>query len=149
MRINLVLIETLKTRYIHCKFVICCDHIGNTFFDALNKGVNHFLHIDDFVNYQGYISNTSKKKFYCSPLLLNTPKKKRKEADIEQRRYPGLTDKEATVMKLIAQNKPTKEIAQITNNSLRTIQNHRFNIRKKLELVGYHALIQYAIKHYS
>ena len=46
--------------------------------------------------------------------------------------YPGLTPTEIQVANLIKQGKTTKDIAELSNLSSRTIEFHRDNIRTKL-----------------
>jgi DNA-binding CsgD family transcriptional regulator len=45
-----------------------------------------------------------------------------------------LTVTESKVLKLIAEQKKSKEIAEILFVSEKTIRNHRYNIKKKLDL---------------
>lgn len=49
-------------------------------------------------------------------------------------KYAGLTPKEIQIADLIKKGKTTKEISQVLNLSSRTIDIHRYNIRKKLDL---------------
>jgi DNA-binding NarL/FixJ family response regulator len=58
-----------------------------------------------------------------------------------------LTKAERRILKLIAQEKSTKEIAESLYISYKTVENHRSNISKKLGLTGHSALTIYAIKH--
>lgn len=58
-----------------------------------------------------------------------------------------LTPSEKAVMKLISQNKTSKEIADEMFISHRTVQNHRFNMCRKLELKGYNKLLHFALEH--
>lgn len=63
---------------------------------------------------------------------------------------PGLSDLTATerrVLKLIAENKTSKEIAAEMFISYRTVENHRTNICQKLNLKGSHSLLKFAFDH--
>lgn len=63
---------------------------------------------------------------------------------------PGLNDLTATekrVLKLIAQYKTSKEIAEELHIHYRTVDNHRTNISAKLGLQGSHALLKFAVEH--
>lgn len=51
-----------------------------------------------------------------------------------RRFYPELSPTEMRVCKLIGLNYSTKEIAEIFNLSTRTVDTHRYKIRKKLNL---------------
>jgi len=57
-----------------------------------------------------------------------------------------LTACEYEVLQLLAQGKSTNDIARINSRSVKTIEAHRANIRKKLGLVDGNALMRYAVK---
>lgn len=57
-----------------------------------------------------------------------------------------LSKTEFRIMKMIAEGLSTKDIAQTLNISIKTVENHRHNISKKLNLTGHNSLIKYAIK---
>ena len=56
---------------------------------------------------------------------------------------------EKTVLKFIAENKTSKEIAAELFISYRTVQNHRSNICNKLDMKGHHKLLQFALENKS
>ncbi|MCG8374435.1 MAG: response regulator transcription factor [Balneolales bacterium] len=58
----------------------------------------------------------------------------------------SLTSTESTVMNLLAEMKTNQEIADELGVSIKTIQNHRNNVCKKLGLNGTHALLKYAVQ---
>jgi DNA-binding NarL/FixJ family response regulator len=58
-----------------------------------------------------------------------------------------LTPAEMRVLRLIAEFKSSKEIAEELGVHYRTVENHRTNIAAKLGLVGSHALSRYAALH--
>ena len=58
-----------------------------------------------------------------------------------------LTPAEMRVLRLIAEFKSSKEIAEELGVHYRTVENHRTNIASKLGLVGSHALSRYAALH--
>lgn len=57
-----------------------------------------------------------------------------------------LTDREKEILALIARNYTSKEIAHQLSLSLRTVQNHRVNVCKKLRIAGSNALLKVAIE---
>lgn len=59
----------------------------------------------------------------------------------------GLTLKEKHVLGYIIKGRTTKEIANELNNSPRTIDAHRHNICRKLNIKGQSALMAYAMQH--
>jgi len=70
---------------------------------------------------------------------------------LRRRREPGgetpevLTHREREIIKLLAEGKTSKEIAKLLYISLRTVQNHRANIMRKLNLRRTADLVKYAI----
>ncbi len=57
-----------------------------------------------------------------------------------------LTLREREVLQLVAEGKNTKEIAELLNVSVKTIESHRSNIMKKLNLHSLAELTKYAIR---
>ena len=56
-----------------------------------------------------------------------------------------LTKAERNVLKLISQEKTTQQIAGELHISYKTVENHRNNISKKLNLSGAHSLVKFAL----
>ena len=55
-----------------------------------------------------------------------------------------LTPSERRILKLVGQDYTSKEIATVLNLSVRTVDNHRQNISRKLNLHGTHSLLKFA-----
>jgi DNA-binding NarL/FixJ family response regulator len=75
----------------------------------------------------------------------------RRAADLEKK-TPALSDltpAERRILKLIAEDKSSKEIGELLFISHRTVENHRTNICQKLGLSGSHSLLRFALKHKS
>jgi two-component system, NarL family, response regulator NreC len=90
------------------------------------------------------IREVSKKEIYLSPgisrpvveaLLSNTAP----DPD-------ALSPREREVLQLIAEGKTAKQVAQLLNLSVKTIDSHRTNIMKKLDLHETAGLVRYAIR---
>ncbi len=70
-----------------------------------------------------------------------------------EERAPGdvlpevLTDREREVLALVVQGKKNTEIAEAYDLSLRTVEFHKTNLKKKLKLSSTAELVQYSIKH--
>jgi len=58
-----------------------------------------------------------------------------------------LTPAERRILRLIAEDRTTKEIADLLQISARTVENHRLNICQKLNLHGSHSLLRFAFDH--
>jgi DNA-binding NarL/FixJ family response regulator len=61
----------------------------------------------------------------------------------------ALTASERRILKLIASDRTSKEIAEELGLSPRTIENHRTNICTKLDIHGSHALLKFAFENRS
>ena len=61
----------------------------------------------------------------------------------------SLTPAERRILKLIAEDRTTKEIADFLNISSKTVENHRLSICNKLNIHGSHSLLKFAFDHKS
>ena len=68
-------------------------------------------------------------------------------ADSPQAGIHTLTATERRILRLIAANKESKDIAAELAISYRTVENHRANICRKLGLSGHNALLHFALEH--
>lgn len=60
-----------------------------------------------------------------------------------------LTAAERRILKLIAEDRTSKEIADLLRISIKTVENHRLNICRKLNLHGSHSLLKFAFDNKS
>lgn len=60
--------------------------------------------------------------------------------------YDGLTDREREVLRMVAEGKTNKEIADDLSLSVRTVQAHRANLMGKLHMHDRTELVRYAIR---
>jgi len=88
---------------------------------------------------------------YLSPLmanyLVNPPAAAESAIPVEHTGIRSLSASERNVLQLIAEYKSTREIAETLCISPHTVETHRKNICRKLELRGSHALIKFALAH--
>ena len=63
-----------------------------------------------------------------------------------QSRYDSLTLREKEVLRLTAEGKSTRDIADMLHLSIKTIEKHRVTMMRKLELSNLSDLIRYAIR---
>jgi len=90
--------------------------------------------------------------FYLSPSISHWLVRRQERASalkVEKKGLTALTATERRVLQLVAQNKTNKEIAEEFFISHRTVETHRSNICRKLELQGAHMLLRFAIEHRS
>ncbi len=91
-------------------------------------------------------------KYYISPSISEILVKRSQKRKTALDTIPGLADLTPTefrILKLIAGNKTSKEIASDLCISIKTVENHRTNIIKKLGLSGNNALLKFAIENKS
>jgi DNA-binding CsgD family transcriptional regulator len=72
-----------------------------------------------------------------------------KELLVGKPQLDDLTAAERRILMLIAADSTTKEIADKLKVSYKTVENHRQNICKKLNLHGSHSLLKFAFDHKS
>jgi len=80
-----------------------------------------------------------------SKVLLDDYMRKLKRSGTEDP-YDLLTPREREVLQLVAEAKSNKEVAQLLNLSVYTVETHRSNIMEKLNLHGVPELILYAVR---
>jgi len=60
--------------------------------------------------------------------------------------YELLTSREREILQLLAEGKSNKDIANLLNLSLHTVETHRRNLQEKLNLHSFAELILYAVR---
>jgi DNA-binding NarL/FixJ family response regulator len=61
----------------------------------------------------------------------------------------ALSEREQQILALLGQGQSSKQIARTLDIGVRTVETHRQNIRRKLDLAGQAELIRYAVEHTS
>ncbi len=151
---GLEIVKACRDADLTTEFIILTMYKEEEYFnEALDCGVKGYILKEnassDLLN---CIASVAAGRYYVSPILSeylinrDLGRKKLKE-DVPA--LERLTEMERKVLKLIAQNKTSKEIAAELFVSHRTIQNHRTNICNKLELRGHNKLLQFALENKS
>jgi DNA-binding NarL/FixJ family response regulator len=84
---------------------------------------------------------------FISPSLLDMGKRRShrvQELLLSKPQIEDLTSAERRILKFIAEDRTSKEIAELLNISVKTVENHRLNICHKLNLHGSHSLLKFA-----
>ena len=123
---------SIKQKYPKIAISILTLHKEESFLvRAIDLGVEGFM-LKDFANQEienCLVALSKGKKFYSEVLTeLIRPSENLPES------YSKLSRTERKVLRLISTNKTSKEIADLMFLSPKTIQNHRYNISKKLAL---------------
>jgi len=120
---------------------------------ALDLGVKGYVVKDSAaIDIVGSIKAVAAGQHYLSPSISAFLLKRRSKADSLVEEKPSLkhlTTTEQRVLKSIAENKSSREIAAEMFISYRTVENHRANICNKLNLHGSNALLKFALEHKS
>ena len=140
----------IKMTYPETKILILTMHKKKEFlYHGLAAGAEGYLLKEDTdTELLSAIETIRGGKVYLSPIL----SKELTEEIIEICRGNGkpagerLTNREREVLKLIAEGKSNKEIADLLFISVHTVQNHRASIMKKLNLKKIADVIRYAIR---
>lgn len=145
-------IRELKKRAPEVKVLVLTMHAGEEHIHAaLNAGADGYILKDDshdeLIN---AIKNILNGKTHLSPSIcnntindyLNSPKINQPTASWEI-----LTHREREVIKLIAEGYRSKDIADYLTISIKTVEKHRSNLMKKLDLHSVSSLTNYATQH--
>jgi DNA-binding NarL/FixJ family response regulator len=140
----------IKKAYPTVKVLILTMHKKKEYLNnALAAGVDGYLLKEDAPKeLLSAIDMIRQGKTYMSPLLssdLANLYVQGRRQDLPEPSAP-LSAREIEIIKMIAEGKSSKEIAEILFLSFRTIQNHRTKIMKKLNLKKNTDLVRYAIR---
>jgi two-component system response regulator NreC len=138
---GLDLLEEMKYKYPNVKFIMLTMHEEIQYVkESLRKGAMGYLLKESGEKELFEIYNVGQgKKHYknkISDLLIN---------DISSPVHDQLlTDRERTIVRMVADGKITKEIADELNISVRTVETHRSKIMKKLNVSNASEMIRFA-----
>jgi len=116
--------------------------------EALNLGIHAYVlkenAVEDLVN---AVRSVASGETFISASLTGILLRRRAQSEALRQDRPGLhklTPTERRILKLIADDKTSKEIANVLACAVRTVETHRQNISTKLELTGSHSLLKFA-----
>ncbi len=118
------------------------------FLEAMERGVKGYL-LKDGASEEilRAIFAVSGDRYYISPALSGLLVQKSRAGQKLPSSLSDLTPTEIRVLRLIAGLKSNQEIADEMFISRRTVENHRVNISRKLNLTGTHSLLKFALQH--
>ena len=148
------LVEEFGRRSLPVAVVFLSMHKDESMFnEALRLGVRGYvLKESAATDIVAGIRAVAAGQHFISPALSTYLVKRGDRLSALAREQPGLgalTPAERRVLKLIADNKTSREIAAELFVSHRTVENHRTNICQKLGLRGSHSLLKFALEHKS
>lgn len=119
--------------------------------DALNSGVKGYLLKESAVtDLLEAIRRVACGECFISPTLSSVLVRRSSKREALRERKAGLgqlTPAERRILQLIAEDRTSKEIAEMLQCSARTVETHRQNISHKLELSGSHSLLRFVFNH--
>jgi DNA-binding NarL/FixJ family response regulator len=148
---GLVLAGDVRSLRLDVALIFLTMHKNERFFNAaLDAGVKGYVLKDCASNeiVEG-IRAVAAGRAYVTPVLTDYLLNRRRASALADEGSPlaSLTPAERGVLRLVADYKTSKEIAENLFISIRTVERHRANIAAKLELTGSHALLQFALEH--
>jgi len=147
---GLEIVKHVLTHKIPTEIIILTMHEEVSYFErALDLGVMGYV-LKESVEHEiiAAIESVQSGKPYVSPSLSSILLKRNPHAQEGTEKKLGIADLTATerkVLRLVADNKTTKEIADLLFVSERTVESHRSSICSKLDLHGQNALLRYAM----
>jgi len=147
---GLEVVKQVIARKIPTEIIILTMHDEASFLErALDLGVLGYVLKDSVENeIFSAIESVKNGKPYISPSLSNILLKSNSHSKEGSQKKLGITDLTPTeykILKFVADDKTTKEIADMLFVSERTVESHRSSICAKLDLHGQNALLRYAI----
>lgn len=147
---GLDIIERVRRASVKTKIIMITVHkLGAYVLKAIRAGVNGYINKDNVAEELiPALSRVSSGSSYLGASIssylteiMQEPKKK------EAPKGEILNDREQDVLRLVAEGKTAKEIAEVLFLSRRTVENYKNSILKKLNLHKTSDLIKYALEH--
>jgi len=145
-------IRAIKTLHPEAKILILTMHKDKEYlYQAISAGANGYLLKEDAdTELTTAIDTIRRGKIYISPLLSGDLTDDWAQTYRGKSKLPyepdNLTTREREVLKMIAEGKSSKEIADLLFISVRTVERHRANLMEKLNLKKTADLVKYAIQ---
>lgn len=146
------LIRNLNVKQFKKDYIVMTMFKEEEYFDeALELNVKGYILKESAgADFKKCLHEVSLGNYYFNPEFSNNLAKRTHATTELINKKPSLkllTTMELKVLKLISENKTSKEIGEQLNISHRTVQNHRAHICEKLGIEGHNTLLQFAIEH--
>lgn len=145
-------VRELQKRNLPIETIFLTMHSEEELFQAaMDLGVKGYVLKDGAVSdIVAAIKAVAEGRPFLSPAMSALLLKRRRRIEELEREQPGLhllTPTEKRILKMIAEDKTSKEIGEELFISHRTVETHRTNISRKLDLHGSLALVKFAVAH--
>ncbi|RCK75840.1 MAG: DNA-binding response regulator, LuxR family [Ignavibacteriae bacterium] len=146
------LIRNLNEKTFKKDYIVMTMYKEEEYFDeAIELDVKGYILKESAgINFKKCLQEVSLGKYYFSSEFSDNLAKRTHATSELLNKKPSLkllTPMELKILKLISENKTSKEIGEELHISHRTVQNHRAHICEKLGIEGYNTLLQFAIEH--
>ena len=146
-------IRIIKSKYPQVRIVVLTYHKEDAHIhSALEAGADGYVLKDDGrVDLLNAIRNVRDGRSYLSPaicdrVMMGYVRSGARGKAASSKSWDVLTSREQEVLKLVAEGYKTKEIADYMSLSKKTVEKHRANMMRKLDLHGVSAVTAYAIE---
>jgi len=151
---GLELARKIKAKNLDVALVFLTMHKDEAMFNAaMEVGVIGYVLKDTAItDITDCIKTVASGKHYITPALSEYLFNRSRKNGVFAKQTGGLnslTKTERRVLKLIAEEKTSKEIGEMLFIHPRTVDNHRTNICQKLDIHGSNALLRFALTHKS
>ena len=140
----------IRSSYPHVKIImLTMRNDEDVFNEAMDIGVNGYIlkenAIEDVIN---SIEAVAAGQTYLSPGISGHLLQRSRMSPKKMPEFTSLlTDSELRIFKLVGQSKTSQEISDELFVSVKTVENHRNNMCKKLRLKGKNSLLKFALEH--
>jgi DNA-binding NarL/FixJ family response regulator len=144
-------IAQIKREHSHIKIIALTFHREDEYIRAtLEAGADAYILKDDSrTELFNALANVASGKHYLSPSIVDIVVAgylSGGAVSASEPSWKSLTSREQEVIKLIAEGKPTREIATYLSISPKTVEKHRSNLMRKLDLHNVSEVTVYAIR---
>jgi DNA-binding NarL/FixJ family response regulator len=141
--------KELRRKNQDCEIIFLTMHGEEAMFNkAMDLGAKGYVLKDsasvDIVNCLQAVANGQN---FTSPAITTYLFKRVTNNSNKTNSVEDLTPTERIILRLIAEYKTSREIADELSISYRTVENHRYNICQKLDVSGSNSLVKFALKH--
>jgi DNA-binding NarL/FixJ family response regulator len=143
----------VRSQRLNVALIILTMHKNERFFNAaMDAGVQGYVLKESITSeIVAAIRAVAAGRSYVTPVLSDFLLSRSRGGALAREGSPlaSLTQAERRILRLVADYKTSKEIADDLFLSVRTVDRHRANITAKLEISGAHALLQFALENKS
>ena len=144
----------LQKRKLDVEIIFLTIHSAEDLFnEAMDLGAKGYLLKESAISeIVSSIKAVSEGKHYLSPSISSyLIRRSTRSSDLAKKKpsLESLTQTERNILRLIAADKSSKEIAEELFINYRTVENHRNNICQKLDIHGHNALLKFALQNKS